>query len=103
LRPWEWWIGDGAYIANEQFLSPFRNPVNGQLPIHNLYVNAIISHYRARVEHINHLFEMHAVFAGRFRGGISLLSDSYFVIAHTTNIGLRRNWRYPAYGPWSHI
>jgi len=93
LLPWEWWIGDGAYISQKQFLYPHRVPPNGSLTAEQILTNTIISHYRARVEHINHLFEQHGVFRGKFRGGIALLSSAFYVIAHTTNIELRKENR----------
>ncbi len=128
LLPWEQWIGDGAYIANAQFITPYRKPNNGVLSPDQVFVNDIISHYRARVEHINHLMEFHAVLQGmnihiivfnmtyvqefiyhsicytlgKFRGGVGLLSDCYRVIAHTTNIHLRAHPRYPPFGSWPH-
>lgn len=83
-------------------LAPYRVPPNGELSPDKIYVNSIIAHYRARVEHINHLFEQHGIFRGTFRGGVALMTDALYVIAHTTNIVLRSNPRYPEYGTWSH-
>jgi hypothetical protein len=102
LLDWEWWIGDGAYIAEPQVLSPCRKPPNGDFSEGALNINRIISHYRARVEHTNHLFESHAILQGAFRGGYDLLSDSYHVLANTINIHLRTHIRYPTYGEWAH-
>lgn len=123
LLPWEWWIGDGAYpklniifplilllfyliidiyISQTQMLSPYRHPPHGNLTNDEEFVNMVIAHYRARVEHTNHLFERHGIFRGTFRGGIGLLSDAFYVIAHTTNIELCCHLRYPPFGPWDH-
>jgi hypothetical protein len=91
-----------TYISQQQFLFPYRKPPHSNLTPHQEYVNSIISHYHARIEHINHLFEQHGIFRGTFRGGVALLSDAFYVIAHTTNMVLRAENRYPGFGPWSH-
>ncbi len=103
LLPWEWWLGDGAYIAEPQIVSLYRKPVGGALLPYQQVVNDIISHYRARVEHINHLIESHAIFKEAFCGGVDLLSDAFFVVVHTTNIHLCACPRYPSFGNWSHF
>eukprot|EP00026_Physarum_polycephalum_P011249 Phypoly_transcript_11456.p1 GENE.Phypoly_transcript_11456~~Phypoly_transcript_11456.p1 ORF type:complete len:177 (+),score=4.07 Phypoly_transcript_11456:606-1136(+) len=103
LLPWEWWLGDGAYVAEPQVLSPCRKPPSRELNERELELNAVISHYRARVEHTNHLMESHAILKGVFRAGISLLSDALFVIAHTTNMYIHKSLRYPTFGNWPHF
>ena len=102
LRCWERFLGDGAYCANAQFITPYRKPANGELAIRESTANADISFHRARVEHTNHLFESHAIFQGAFRGSVALLDDVVKVTAHTTNIHLRTHPRYAAVGPWPH-
>jgi len=90
------------YISQQQFLFPYRKPAHGNLTPHQEFVNSIISHYRAWIEHINHLFEQHGIFKGTFCDGVALLSDAFYVIAHTTNMVLRTENKYPTFGPWCH-
>jgi DDE superfamily endonuclease len=78
ILSWEWWLGDGAYVAEPQVLSPCCKPKGRRLTARELELNAIISHYRARVKHVNHLMESHAILKNVFRGGLSLLIDAFF-------------------------
>ena len=48
----------------------------------------IIQHYRARVEHTNHVFKCHCAFQTPWRCSVKLLSAITRITAHTTNIQL---------------
>lgn len=103
LLPWEYLIGDGHFTSIPQILCPYRSPPNGRLSLDQHVINAVISHYRSRVEHSNHLFNQHATFQQPWRGSVQLLHDITHVSAHTGNVELHRYIRYPPFGPWSHI
>ena len=31
IKPWEWWLGDKAYVGCSEFLTEFKKPIGGQL------------------------------------------------------------------------
>jgi hypothetical protein len=103
VLPWEWWLGDGAYVANNQMLAFHRKSKGGEFSGKNLEMNGIIAHYRSRIEHINHLMKAHQILKRINNLSITLLTAAYFVIAHTTNIHLHKHLRYESFGNWPHF
>jgi hypothetical protein len=63
---------------------------------------AFISHYCARIKHLNHQFNCHQVFQTKFRGSLQSLYDIVHVSAHTLNIELLQSPKYPLIGLWLH-
>lgn len=103
LLPWELWLGDGAYVMCPQLLCPYCHPVLGTLSYNQQLMNAVISHYRARVEHKNKLLERHNILGTRFRGGCELLMDAGEVFAKTENIDSKMHLCYRPIGPFPHL
>jgi len=103
MRPWEFLLADGAYIAEPELLTPWKLPNGGHLALQQYVDNAIISHYRARVEHINAVFESHNCFQYKFRGGLDLLKDCIAVTSNILNIQAHLRLRYEPVGPWAHF
>lgn len=98
------------------------HPPHQYLRADEYFYNAIHAFYRARVEHINAVFDKHIIniiyfiystnivwllldgmFQTVFRGGYDLLEDCCDVTVHTTNVDLHQRIRYEPYGPWSHF
>ena len=56
LYPWEYVLGDKAYVACDELLCEFKKPPRGSLapPLTAAQIeyNLIVQHYRARVEHM---------------------------------------------------
>ena len=48
---WGWWLADSAYIGLRNVLCKFKQYRNFVMRMWMFVVNAIIDHYRARVEH----------------------------------------------------
>ena len=63
----------------------------------------IVSHYRSRVEHVNRLFEAHALFKTTYCGDINMLHSVINVTMHTTNIECCKYLHYKPFGPWTHF
>lgn len=103
MLPWEWHIGDGHYCSVGNFLTPYRGIPGKMLSDDQHMTNTIISHYRARIEHINGFVKQHAIFSTKYRGGIQILAKCIDITIHTTNVHLNAFPRYAPYGPWSHI
>jgi len=103
LLEWEWMLADGIYISEPQLLTPFKNARGEHLSKPQYFCNAVLAHYRARIEHTNARIQAHAMFQYPFRGSRQLLSDCITVAAHSLNIDLKRSIRYPPVGPWSHL
>jgi len=103
LDDWEWIIGDGAYVAEAQMLTPFRHKNKQPLNNEEIYFNALLSHYRARVEHVNAILKSHGIFQGNFRSSINLLTIVVRVLLQFSNVHLKMFPKYEPYGNWSHI
>lgn len=67
------------------------------------YVNAIIAHYRARVEHVNARIKAHGIFQTPFRGSLFLLQKLLTVSIQTTSVYTHLSLCYPPFGPWKHV
>ena len=101
-KDWEWLLGDHHY-TEPGLLHGFVSPPNGHLTPSQSLFNAILSHYRARVEHTNARFKRHGVFQTNFRGALTTLTQILHIVAHTTNIDLKTRIKYPPFGPWPHF
>jgi len=99
----EWILGDGAYVAEAQILSPFRRSPNQSLTEEQLFFNLLISHYRARVEHINSLLKFHGIYQGNFRSSVDLLVIAVRIHLHFISVQLKMFPRYQPYGNWPHF
>jgi len=102
LNPEEWMLGDGHYISQEGFIAPFRHPPHSLLPDDEYYFNAVLSRYRARVEHSNRRVKSHALFHTPWRGSVGLLSTCVRITVHTQAIVQKMYLMYPPCGPWPH-
>lgn len=103
MFPWELYLGDGAYPACPQIITPYRCPPHGSLTYEQEFMNEVISHYRARVEHKNKLMVRHNILGTVFRGGRELLADAGQVLAQTENVDSKLFLRYPPVGPFPHF
>jgi hypothetical protein len=101
-EPWELHLGDGHFSCIPQFLCPYPQPPNGSLSADQLMVNSTISHYRIRVEHVNHRFNSFGIWHQNFRHSIQFLSECIKVIGHTINYDLCTRLKYQPVGPWAH-
>jgi len=89
LKPWELLLGDGHYSSCSQFITPVKEThwhTKEEID-HNIQT----AHYRARIEHVNHLFKAHGVFRTPFRGQADTLQAIVKITAHTTAV---RSYRY---------
>jgi len=102
--PGEFTLGDGHFSTCPDVITQYTYTSQSMyLPWDKEVYSAVHQHYRARVEHINSLFVHHAMFSGRFRSSLQTLINSIYVTAHTLNVGLHREIRYPPLGPWGHL
>ena len=46
IKPWEYWLGDKAYIGCPEFLTEFKKPIGGQLTAEQIEWNLLLQHYR---------------------------------------------------------
>jgi len=99
----EYWLADQHFANCGNFLTPYKQPRFGHLTDSQYLFNAILAHYRARIEHVNRVVESHKILQIKFRGEIDVLTYAAHTIAHTSNIELSRYIRYHPYGPWSHF
>jgi len=96
----EWVLADGVYSGIPHMLTPAENDVTGQA----IRYNRTLSHYRARIEHINHLIKHHAMLNGTVHcKDVEVLAAAFYVTVSLTNVELKRYPRYWPYGPWSHF
>lgn len=97
----EFWIGDGHYSSLPWVISPFKR--TRPLTYHELMTNQIISHYRARVEHVNAKIKKHTLFQTPYRGTIETLDTLLKITMHTTSVWTKMYIAYPPFGPWDHF
>lgn len=64
--------------------------------------NKTLSHFRARVEHLNWEVQCHAMFRQVYRGSYDVLSQSLEVMMHTINIKKKKYIKYESWGDWPH-
>jgi len=102
--PGEYTLGDGHFITCPDVITQYLHTRDEVfLPYHQEVYSAVHQHYRSRVEHINGAFVFHQMFSSRFRGSLQTLIDGLYVTAHTLNVALNQELRYPPIGPWSHF
>ena len=46
IKPWEYWLGDKAYIGCPEFVTEFKKPIGGQLRAEQIEWNLLLQHYR---------------------------------------------------------
>ena len=103
MEPWEWALGDGAFLNNWHVLVKFQQPANGLLTPEEVYFNVIFNYWRLRVEHIIGEVKNHDMFMGVFRGSNILLKAALDLTVHLTNIKLKMALpRYVTCGSWGH-
>ena len=102
LYPWEYGLGDKAYIGWPHMVTEYKKPNGGNLTQRQLEFNLLVQHYRGRNEHL--IRQMRAgknVFAKRWMGSFSLFSALTRLAAHMTGLQERmKGPRYDVYGPW---
>jgi len=102
VEPWECLLGDGHYTCLRFIIGPYRQPVTGNLTPQQVEANTVISHYRARVEHVNAKIEKHSLFQMKFRGGFRLMSDAVRITLHTTAVWTHLYPPHLPIGSWPH-
>lgn len=103
FEPWEWGIGDGAFIGNPNILVAFQNQEGKQLNDDQLHFNGWFNYWRGRVEHIIGEVKNHDMLSGVFRGSFVLLHAATRLTVHLTNVKIKLNPpRYETVGPWRH-
>jgi hypothetical protein len=103
VLPGEYGLGDGHFSSLDFMVTPPQQPPGGHMTDNEYYVAAVISHYRARVEHINARIDSHAIFQSDWRHSVYLLNDVVTVTTHATAFLSYQHVRYPPYGNWSHF
>ena len=102
IYPWEYWLGDKAYVGCPEFLTEFKKSKNSQLTPEQIEWNLMLQHYRGRNEHL-----VRAVKGGRktlctkWAGSYASICAIMKVTAHL--VGLQERMlgpRYDCYGPW---
>lgn len=103
VRIGEYLLGDGHYAWLPWIISPYPEQPNGVLSKQEYITNAIISHYRSRIEHVIGRIKRHMIFKTAFRGTLDLLSDLMTICMHTQNVYQMMYPSYAFYGPWGHF
>lgn len=99
LYPWEYALGDKAYIGCAEFITEFKGK---NLSSRKTQYNLTVQHYRGRCEHlISELVQSRAALNTRWRGDFSLLAAVMKISAHMVGLQERmKGPRYDVFGPW---
>ena len=99
ILPWEYWLGDKAYVGCPEFLTEIKG---SKLPRSVVEYNLTIQHYRGRNEHlISELRQSRAALNAMWRHSYSLLAAVMKLSAHMCGLVERmRGPRYDCFGPW---
>ena len=104
LQPWEWVLGDLAYIGNDRCITKIKKPNGGSLTDEQRLYNCITGHYRARAEHAVRHIRFHQRFSTPWRSSIETPQVLLLkVLIQTTAVDLELNQKYPgcsgSFGP----
>ena len=99
IRPWEYGLGDKAYVGEPQILTEWKG---SNLTPQQTRFNLTVQHYRGRVEHlIGELVSMRKSLNTRWRGSFGLLAAVMKIAAHMVGLQERmKGPRYDVFGPW---
>ena len=102
LRPWEYGLGDKAYIGCPEILTEWKNPSGGTLTAEKVEWNLLLQFYRARNEHlISELKQSRATLSQKWRGSFALLRAIVDLSVQLEALQERmRGPRYDGFGPW---
>ena len=103
VQDWEFILGDKHYSMLEEMITPYRQPNRGHQTDEEYYISAIISFYRARIEHVNHRIEVHPSMKMIWSSSVGRLRDYATVLIYMTNIELKLALKYHPLGPWPHV
>lgn len=102
MYPWEWALGDKAYVNCPEFICEHKRQPRQQLTPAQLSFNDMLQFYRGRNEH-----EVAAVKCGRaalhgqWRGSLAGLAAIVRIAVHLVALQSRMAGpRYDCYGPW---
>ena len=87
--PWEWWLADGAYIGLENVLCKFKDYSERVMHLWMFETNAIIDHYRGRVEHYVKEVKHPQMFQTPFRGSYAKLKAAVRITLHMVALKLK--------------
>lgn len=103
FEPWEWGLGDGAFLSNPHILVKHIQPAGGLLTKPQVTINTIFNYWRLRVEHIIGEIKRHDMFDGVFRGSYVTLKSAIDLTVNMTQIKIKLSLpRYRTLGPWGH-
>jgi hypothetical protein len=99
IFPWEYWLGDKAYVGCPEFLTEIKGK---NLPLSQIEYNLTVQHYRGRNEHlISEMKSARNTLSTQWRGSFSLLAAIMKLAAHFVGLQERmRGPRYDCFGPW---
>ena len=99
LYPWEYGLGDKAYVGEAELLTEFKGK---GLSSSDIEWNLTLQHYRGRVEHlISELVQSRATLNSCWRGSFSLLAAILKIAANMVGLQERmKGPRYDVFGPW---
>ena len=94
---------DGAYKCRVHVIVPFIGRKNDTLLAWQQSYNDVHGWYRARIEQpFAHLWHW-GLIRNIWCGGPNELYQSVCILLHFTQFCIRRQVRYPPYGPWEHV
>lgn len=100
--PWEYALGDKAYVGCPEFLCEIKKPKGGSLSEEDKYYNKTLQHYRGRVEHlIGDLQKPRKALNSKWKGSFELLAAIMKLSVHMLGLQERmKGPRYDVFGPW---
>jgi hypothetical protein len=107
MKPKEWGLGDLAYVGAERHLCGIKDSEQHPITQLDVYWNAIIAFYRARVEQVIARFKRHQWSQQVFRGSYESLVMHFEITAVMTTLRIRREIKegrplFEVVGPWPH-
>lgn len=102
IQPWEYWLGDKAYVGCPEFLTEFKKSKKAPLTAEKIEWNLLLQHYRGRNEHLVRVIKGgRKTLCTKWTGSYASICAIMKVTAHL--VGLQERMlgpRYDCYGPW---
>ena len=103
VLPGEYGLGDGHYSCLDFMVCPPKEPPNRHMTDEEYMLAATISHYRARIEHLNARIDCHRMFQHDFRCSFYILEAVTAITTNATEFLSYKHVWYPPFGNWSHF
>ena len=99
IYPWEYALGDKAYVGCPEFLTEFKG---GNLPDEKVQWNNMLQFYRGRNEHlVAEIKNGRKALCTRWRGSFLGLAAVLRIVVHLVTLQERmKGPRYDCFGPW---